>query len=180
MGGVGKRADALVTLRDNDSLSEFSMDWASATAEAFSGASPLRTFKWYDGQEHYSGTYWSATNRDHVIYVVDFSDAPSAAECREQIEQTRNEARRRYPDYLTTVFDLHSATDPGMLADVALDALTLWRHVDGCEGCECSCHPRIPKSDFHDYGFSCVCTRTPEDRRRALDKLREDRDTFWK
>ena len=27
-----------------------------------------RTFRWYFGQRHYSGTYWSTTERDHVIY----------------------------------------------------------------------------------------------------------------
>jgi hypothetical protein len=31
-------------------------------------AAPWRTFRWYFGQRHYSGTYWSATDRDHVIY----------------------------------------------------------------------------------------------------------------
>jgi hypothetical protein len=31
-------------------------------------AAPWRTFRWYFGQRHYSGTYWSATERDHVIY----------------------------------------------------------------------------------------------------------------
>ena len=31
---------------------------------------------------------------------------------------------------MPAVFDLHGCTDPGALADVALDALTLWRHVD--------------------------------------------------
>jgi hypothetical protein len=31
-------------------------------------AAPWRTFRWYFGQRHYSGTYWSATQRDHVIY----------------------------------------------------------------------------------------------------------------
>jgi hypothetical protein len=25
-------------------------------------------FRWYKGQRHYSGTYWCATMRDHVIY----------------------------------------------------------------------------------------------------------------
>ena len=29
---------------------------------------PWRTFRWYKGQRHYSGMYWSATMRDHVIY----------------------------------------------------------------------------------------------------------------
>jgi hypothetical protein len=31
-------------------------------------AAPWRTFRWYFGQRHYSGTYWSATQCDHVIY----------------------------------------------------------------------------------------------------------------
>jgi hypothetical protein len=57
---------------------------------------------------------------------------------------------------------------------VALDALTLWRDVESGEPCACSCHPRLPESDFHDYGFGCVCARTAEDRRRALDKWRND------
>jgi len=32
------------------------------------GAAPWRTFRWYFGQRHYSGTYWSATECDHVVY----------------------------------------------------------------------------------------------------------------
>jgi hypothetical protein len=31
-------------------------------------ATPWRTFRWYFGQRHYSGTWWSSTMRDHVIY----------------------------------------------------------------------------------------------------------------
>jgi hypothetical protein len=31
-------------------------------------AAPWRTFVWYRGQKHYSGTYWSATEHGHVIY----------------------------------------------------------------------------------------------------------------
>ena len=31
---------------------------------------PWRTFRWRNGQRFYSGTYWSATNRDHVIYEL--------------------------------------------------------------------------------------------------------------
>ncbi|MFQ6397585.1 TnsA-like heteromeric transposase endonuclease subunit [Nocardia sp. KC 131] len=29
---------------------------------------PWRTFRWRDGQQHFSGTYWSATVSGHVIY----------------------------------------------------------------------------------------------------------------
>lgn len=31
-------------------------------------AVPWRRFRWYFGQRHYSGTYWCATQCDHVIY----------------------------------------------------------------------------------------------------------------
>jgi hypothetical protein len=31
-------------------------------------ADPWRTFRWYEGQRHYSGKYWSVTEGDHVIY----------------------------------------------------------------------------------------------------------------
>jgi hypothetical protein len=36
--------------------------------EALLLAAPWRTFRWYFGQRHYSGTYWSSTQGDHVIY----------------------------------------------------------------------------------------------------------------
>lgn len=36
--------------------------------EALSEAAPWRRFRWYHGQRHYSGTYWSATQCGHVIY----------------------------------------------------------------------------------------------------------------
>lgn len=39
-----------------------------ASPAALFAARPWRTFRWYFGQRHYSGTYWSATERDHVIY----------------------------------------------------------------------------------------------------------------
>ena len=38
-----------------------------SAGQLFSGA-PWRTFRWYYGQRHYSGTYWAATCRGHVIY----------------------------------------------------------------------------------------------------------------
>jgi hypothetical protein len=31
-------------------------------------AAPWRTFRWYEGHRHYSGQYWSATERSLVIY----------------------------------------------------------------------------------------------------------------
>lgn len=39
-----------------------------AAAEDLAEGLPWRTFRWYHGQRHYSGTYWCATQNAHVIY----------------------------------------------------------------------------------------------------------------
>jgi hypothetical protein len=36
--------------------------------EALFKAAPWRTFRWYLGQRHHSGMWWSSTDRGHVIY----------------------------------------------------------------------------------------------------------------
>lgn len=114
------------------------------------------------------------------MYVSDFSVSPGAADYWEQAERARAETRQRYRVHLSAVFDLHGAPDPEPLADTALDALTDWKYVDSGERCRCSCHPRLPESDLHDYGFGCVCMRAPEDRRRAFDAWRSDIRAFWR
>jgi hypothetical protein len=72
------------------------------------------------------------------------------------------------------VFARYRVADPGELADAALDALTVWRYVDSGERCWCSCHPRLPETDLHDYGFDCVCVRAPEERGRAFRQWLDD------
>jgi len=57
-----------VSYRRSDDLSEVTREWPAAGIDELAGAVPWRSFRWYRGQKHYSGTYWSATNRDHVIY----------------------------------------------------------------------------------------------------------------
>lgn len=113
------------------------------------------------------------------LYVVNFSDTAGAADYRRQVEQHRAVARQRYHDYLAEAFDLRGHDDPNALADVALDALTEWRDVDDGQRCRCSCHPRLPDSDFHDYGFGCSCAQTAQDRRRSWDRWHRDREAFW-
>lgn len=44
------------------------MEWPVATADVLADAVPWRLFRWYRGQKHYSGTYWSSTKGSHVIY----------------------------------------------------------------------------------------------------------------
>ncbi|GAA2232048.1 hypothetical protein GCM10010360_65170 [Streptomyces nogalater] len=50
-----------------DEVSE-GLAWESAPVEMLYAAEPWRTFRWYMGQKHYSGSYWSSTQSDHVIY----------------------------------------------------------------------------------------------------------------
>jgi hypothetical protein len=111
--------------------------------------------------------------------VIDFSDDLGAANYRERVERARREVRRRYRDHLAAVFTRHRLADPGELADAALDALTVWRYVDSGERCGCSCHPRLPETDLHDYGFDCVCARPPEERGRAFRQWLDDIKAFW-
>jgi hypothetical protein len=42
--------------------------WTAVDSSTLSDTVPWRTFRWFKGQKHYSGFYWSATMRDHVIY----------------------------------------------------------------------------------------------------------------
>jgi hypothetical protein len=42
--------------------------WTVVDSDVLSKTVPWRTFRWYKGQRHYSGVYWSATMRGHVIY----------------------------------------------------------------------------------------------------------------
>lgn len=86
--------------------------WASVPASVLAAAAPWRTFRWYHGQQHFSGTFWSSTQRDHVIYesrlelaallLADFD--PSVTGIIAQPFLLRAEvggvARKHIPDYL--------------------------------------------------------------------------------
>ena len=68
MPGALRPQSAILSIRCAADGSKVSLPWERATTEALSSAGPWRTFRWHDGQRHYSGTYWSATERGHVIY----------------------------------------------------------------------------------------------------------------
>ncbi len=79
---------------------------------ALFAASPWRTFRWYEGQRHYSGSYWAATEASHVVYesrlelsallMADFD--PTVLKIVAQpflLQAVVNGHRRRHiPDYL--------------------------------------------------------------------------------
>ncbi|MGW4371940.1 TnsA-like heteromeric transposase endonuclease subunit [Nocardia takedensis] len=59
---------AVVAFRCGDDGSEEVAPFAAVSAEALGRADPWRRFRWYHGQKHFSGTYWSDTESAHVIY----------------------------------------------------------------------------------------------------------------
>lgn len=83
-----------------------------ASPDLLVGAYPWREFRWRRGQRHYSGTYWSSTERDHVVYesrleltrllFADFNrDVQRICAQPFLIESKRDGVTRRHvPDYL--------------------------------------------------------------------------------
>ena len=68
--GYRERQSSPVTVsyRRSDDLSEVTREWPAAGIDELAAAVPWRSFRWYRGQKHYSGTYWSSTVGGHVIY----------------------------------------------------------------------------------------------------------------
>lgn len=102
---------ATVRLRTADASVEI-FDWADAEAILAAPLTPWRTFRWWYGQQHYSGTYWSRTQFDHVIYesrlelarliYADFDeDVTSIAAQPFLLEvEVDGRVRRHIPDFL--------------------------------------------------------------------------------
>jgi hypothetical protein len=58
---------ATVSFRTESGVAE-DKPWTVVDSAVLSSTVPWRKFRWYKGQRHYSGVYWSATMRDHVVY----------------------------------------------------------------------------------------------------------------
>jgi hypothetical protein len=58
---------ATVSFRTESGVAE-DKPWTLVDSAMLSRTVPWRTFRWYKGQRHYSGAYWSATMHGHVIY----------------------------------------------------------------------------------------------------------------
>lgn len=68
MAGEFAVESVVVGVRREDGGTDEHRAWPASPAEMFRSTAPWRTFRWYDGQRHYSGSYWCATTRGHVIY----------------------------------------------------------------------------------------------------------------
>lgn len=109
-----------------------------------------------------------------------FQPPDPGSDYRAQAERIRTESRRRYVDHLTFVLaEIDDDVGLGGRAETIIDGLTSWRHVDGGEPCQCSCHPHLPASDLHDYGFACSCRLTSAERSARWKEWLAERDGFW-
>ncbi|WP_312870246.1 TnsA-like heteromeric transposase endonuclease subunit [Streptomyces himalayensis] len=109
---MGFAAEVVVRVRrhDGDEVEEYA--WPAASKDLLASAAPWRVFRWYRGQKHYSGTYWSATMRDHVIYesrlelarllFADFDRSVHGIVAQPFLLQTvlEGKIRKHIPDYL--------------------------------------------------------------------------------
>lgn len=101
-----------VSFRRGGDLCERSVAWSSAAVEDLCAAAPWRTFRWYRGQKHYSGWYWSATVRDLVIYesrlelanlmLADFDERVHGIVAQPflLVAEVNGTERRHVPDFL--------------------------------------------------------------------------------
>jgi hypothetical protein len=72
---------------------------------------PWRTFRWYLGQRHYSGSYWASTESTHVIYesrlelsrllMADFDPLVTRIVAQPFLMKAKvgDKVRRHIPDY---------------------------------------------------------------------------------
>lgn len=105
------------------------------------------------------------------LHLVRF---PHDHEAQAQRERQRAEGWRRYRGQLAlTLIELGlNADDATTWSEAVFARLFVVARREGGGPCVCSCHPRLPDSDFHDYGFACGCQLTPEERRRQLEQWR--------
>lgn len=119
-----RRSMAAISFKTRESDAIETVEWENASAVVACPLAPWRTFRWWYGQRHYSGTYWSATLRDHVIYesrlelarllYADFDRGVNSIVAQPfLIEADVDGKRRRHiPDYL-----LQTASGP-VIVDV--------------------------------------------------------------
>ena len=100
-----------------DDESERRRPWSSVSTDELAAATPWRTFRWYKGQKHYSGHYWSATTRTHVPYEsrleltrlldADYDTAVSGIVSQPFLLSAvvDGQLRRHVPDYLLVTDD---------------------------------------------------------------------------
>lgn len=112
------------------------------------------------------------------LYVFRFEESEEQGAER---ERQRQESRARHLERMAAVLALADACadDPQARAEAVLDGFFLHRHRESDDVCSCDCHPRLPENDHHDYGSSCPCRQTAEERTANFDGWMAEMDAYW-
>ena len=109
--GVEADSTARLCVRGGDGAAR-EIPIRQATEDLFRDVLPWRTFRWYYGQQHYSGRYWASTMSAHVIYesrlelarllMADFDTSVNHIVAQPFMMQMpiAGKIRRHIPDYL--------------------------------------------------------------------------------
>lgn len=113
----GAAREVTVSFRCQYTGTAQTVTWDAFSAEQASAALPWRSFRWFDGQRHYSGSYWAATEQALVGYesrlelarllLADFDSSVSRIVSQPFVLQARvsGRARRHVPDYFLLTCD---------------------------------------------------------------------------
>src|SRR4051794_40875379 len=113
--------DATLTIRDENQFVEVLVQ--DADSDLIRSAHPYRTFRWYRGQRHYSGSYWASTEAAHVIYesrlelarllMADFDTSVTKIVAQPFVLRVRikGKVRRHIPDYWLLTPDAPTVVD---------------------------------------------------------------------
>lgn len=105
---------------------------------------------------------------------------PTGQERRERIALARAHARSLHRNRLTAMLAARQIDDPADVAEAVMQVLFGWSDITTGKPCRCSCHPQLPSGELHEFGASCGCTRTPEQRRAARQEWLDDVAAFWR
>ena len=113
---VESGASVSLSIRGSDGV-VLDVSTHDVTPALFQDVLPWRTFRWYYGQRHYSGSYWASTTSAHVIYesrlelarllVADFDRSVNHIVAQPFMMRTPmgGRIRRHIPDYLLLTED---------------------------------------------------------------------------
>lgn len=93
--------------------------------------------------------------------------------------EARTRHRRRLAGALAGIVPDLPAGEREEAAEAILSVLFDWRRADGGP-CLCPCHPQLPTTDLHDFGFDCDCRLTTSERRTRLEERLTGQDAYWR
>lgn len=110
------------------------------------------------------------------LHLITF---PPDHEAQAERERQRAGGWCRYRGHLAvTLVELGLSADDATRWSEAMLARLFATQREGGQPCACSCHPQLPSSELHDYGFACVCQLTAEERRHRWDEWRAKLDAY--